>query len=271
MLRLPSAAVVRAPPSAQSCGDSYPIDWDSDEDDEPVPNVVVHRVVRRSSTKVLRKRFYLDHETSARFHDVYEVDERPLGQGGFGSVYRAKLKGEGNVFRAVKKIPRRGTETVVSAKREAAILKRLDHPYVCRLLETFEGDKFMYIVMELAEGQELFDYIHERVRCDDHLDEVAGSEIMRCVFDALSYCHSQGVLHRDLKPENIMVRSSPRPSNNSSLYNEASSTTISSTSSTYHPIIIPAEDPGLEVKLIDFGLATITKPKRSGSGGTPTK
>jgi serine/threonine protein kinase len=61
----------------------------------------------------------------------------------------------------------------------------------------------MYIVMELMQGGELFDYIIDEGR----LTEQDASSITRQVSEALAYCHSRGVVHRDLKPENLLLAS----------------------------------------------------------------
>lgn len=247
MLRLPSAALARNLPSI---GD-FPVSpciSEADEiwDDPPSPSSpsVIQPLTSReksSTTKVLRSRFCLTHESSAQLHDVYEVEDRPLGTGGFGAVHRARFRsgGEAAVVRAVKKLPKLDSSKLAAARKEAAILKRLDHPHLCRLLETYEGRSSVYLVMELAEGQELFFYIHERMKMNLPLDERDGAEIMGCVFEALNYCHGQGVLHRDLKPENIMVRSG-------------------------------SSESSPEVKIIDFGLATFSRreEKRQNAGSS---
>lgn len=247
MLRLPSAALARNKPSI---GD-FPVspcvsEADDFLEDPPSPSSPSSPSItplagrqRSRSTKVLRSRFCLTHESSAQLHDIYEVEDRPLGTGGFGAVHRARFRSGGDVIRAVKKLPKLDASKLAAARKEAAILKRLDHPHLCRLLETYEGRSSVYLVMELAEGQELFFYIHERIKMNLPLDERDGAEIMGCVFEALNYCHGQGVLHRDLKPENIMVRSG---------------------SSENSP----------EVKIIDFGLATFSRreEKRPNAGSS---
>ena len=44
---------------------------------------------------------------------------------------------------------------------EIEILKNLDHPNICKMFESFEDDRNVYIIMELCEGGELFDKIIE--------------------------------------------------------------------------------------------------------------
>lgn len=41
-------------------------------------------------------------------------------------------------------------------------MKELDHPHVIKLFDVFEDARFVYLVMELCEGGELFDKIIEK-------------------------------------------------------------------------------------------------------------
>jgi len=195
------------------------------------------KILLGSARPVMRKRMFLSNE-GQKLSDVYEVEEEVMGQGGFGTVYKARLREAPAVVRAVKKVWKRNLKAVDFVRREIAILRRLDHPAICRLLETFEDDKAIYLVMELIDGRELFDEIVEQ--SPDKLDERQASNIMRQVFTALQYCHARAVMHRDLKPDNIMV--SARGSSQS------------------------------EVKIIDFGLAVMSsRPlKRSISSAVGT-
>lgn len=51
-------------------------------------------------------------------------------------------------------------------KQEVAILQRIRHPNIVRYMEVFEGDVYVYVVLEYAGGGELFEYTvsHTRVR-----------------------------------------------------------------------------------------------------------
>lgn len=49
------------------------------------------------------------------------------------------------------------------------MLKSLDHPNIVKYIETFENDDFLYIVTELCEGGELYDYIHDKVSKEGNL------------------------------------------------------------------------------------------------------
>lgn len=58
-----------------------------------------------------------------------------------------------------------------------------------------------YIVLELASGGELFDFIALGGRFDEPTARLYSTQL----FTALNYMHSAGVCHRDLKPENLML------------------------------------------------------------------
>ena len=62
-------------------------------------------------------------------------------------------------------------------------------------------DEILYLVMEMMNGGELFDYIIAK----NTLTEREASGIIRQVASAIDYCHKKNVLHRDLKPENLLL------------------------------------------------------------------
>jgi len=247
MLLLPSAALRRSP-------------LPEPEPDEPItspaaaPPAMVERgastesgacgsgsrgsPLKRRPSLVRRSKFFMEHESGAMLDNVYEVEPKPLGEGGFGTVWRAHMRGADKVVRAVKAVRKKSAATDVMVQEEVSILRSLDHPYICRVFETFDGPKFTYLVMELVDGQELFDYI-QQASVANLLSEDFAARIMWQVFSALQYCHGLSVVHRDLKPENIMVQ---RVSAHGSVAQ-------------------------LEIKLIDFGLAACwTRASRPASG-----
>mmetsp|Transcript_133923 Transcript_133923/g.244273 ORF Transcript_133923/g.244273 Transcript_133923/m.244273 type:complete len:565 (+) Transcript_133923:56-1750(+) len=158
---------------------------------------------KSESVTVDRRSFVLEHSGSRDLRDVYDMENtRELGVGGFGTVHRVSLKGATSVLRAVKSVKKASLKAESCVRREIAILRCLDHPCICRLLETFEDHRHIYLVLELIDGRELFDEIVER----GSLDENRSALIMQQVLSGLQYCHDKNVVHRDLKPENIMVQ-----------------------------------------------------------------
>eukprot|EP00928_Gymnodinium_smaydae_P032618 TRINITY_DN23573_c0_g1_i1.p1 TRINITY_DN23573_c0_g1~~TRINITY_DN23573_c0_g1_i1.p1 ORF type:complete len:574 (+),score=92.20 TRINITY_DN23573_c0_g1_i1:94-1722(+) len=193
--------------------------------------IIARRTVRR-------KNMILDHADGARqLHDVYDIEEHPLGEGCFGTVFRARLRSDPEIVRAVKVVQKINLRAEKVVRKEVKVLRHLDHPRICRLFETFEDDWSIYLVLEFIEGRELFDELIER----DRLDERTTALVMQQILGALAYCHERNILHRDLKPENIMVVA---PTGNTGV-----------------------DDP-LQMKLIDFGLAEITVSHRGARAGS---
>lgn len=71
-----------------------------------------------------------------------------------------------------------------------------------KVLEFSESTKStIFLVMELANGGELFD----QIKIDHGTDEDVAKFFFLQVLEGVRHCHSQGVCHRDLKPENLLL------------------------------------------------------------------
>lgn len=82
-----------------------------------------------------------------------------------------------------------------------AIVQRLDHPGIIKLIDVIEDESAFYIVLEYCGGGELFDFIISRQRVEEPL----AKRFFKQIVLAVGYCHSQNVIHRDLKPENLLL------------------------------------------------------------------
>ena len=69
------------------------------------------------------------------------------------------------------------------------------------LFIVFENKEKMVLVMEIAAGGELYDYLSER-KC---LEENEARRVFRQISTAVYYCHKNNICHRDLKLENILL------------------------------------------------------------------
>ncbi len=135
--------------------------------------------------------------------DKYRLDER-LGEGGMGAVYRAThLLIDRPV--AVKVLHPRFVEDEAAQqrfRREARAAGRLQHPNAVAVTDFGStGDGFVYIVMELLEGEDL----RELLTRESPLDFGRATGLMAQTAAAVAAAHEAGVIHRDLKPANIFV------------------------------------------------------------------
>jgi serine/threonine protein kinase len=85
--------------------------------------------------------------------------------------------------------------------KEVAVMKKLHHEYICRLLHHEEKDHNHFLFLELATGGELF----TRVINSGNLTEDEAGKYFGQLMSAVSFMHSQGIVHRDLKLENVLL------------------------------------------------------------------
>ncbi|KAG8442037.1 hypothetical protein GDO86_010999 [Hymenochirus boettgeri] len=130
----------------------------------------------------------------------------PLGSGGFGSVYRAKYKGETVALKVVKRCTKNRLASRQSfwAELNAA---RLQHQHVVRVLAasaSCPGDQGSpgTIIMEYTGTGTL----HRRIYgCSSPLGTDTCLRYALHVVDGLSFLHRGGVVHLDLKPANVLL------------------------------------------------------------------
>lgn len=136
--------------------------------------------------------------------------EEPIGEGGMGTVYRARrADGEYEATAAIKLV-RGGVPSPTLNERvrsERQILAGLSHPGVAQLLDggTTE-DGTPYLVLEHVDGLPITECCDER-----GLDVDARLRLFLKVCDAVTYAHGALVAHRDLKPSNILVTAEGEP------------------------------------------------------------
>lgn len=134
--------------------------------------------------------------------DFYEIKET-LGKGKFGLVKSAIHKKTRKTV-AVKVMSKKSmsVQDVELQRREIEILKMCQHPHIIRLLDIFENQDYIYIIMEQLNGGDLFTYLEKR---QFTVTEQRAKQLSHQIATALYYLHSYGVAHRDLKPENILM------------------------------------------------------------------
>ena len=107
---------------------------------------------------------------------------------------------------AIKVICKRttGTTGASSILNQVRILQSVNHPCVINLEDVIESSDYLFIVLELAEGGELFDKIIEKTKLNESEAQLHFYQIA----PAIKYLHAMKICHRDFKTENVFLCSS---------------------------------------------------------------
>ncbi|XP_053186588.1 myosin light chain kinase 3 [Scomber japonicus] len=146
-----------------------------------------------------------------------------LGGGRFGQVHKC-IENSSGLTLAAKVIKARSQKDKDVVKNEIQVMNNLDHANLIQLYAAYESRNDIILVLEYVGGGELFDRIIDENYTLMELDAVL---FIRQICDGLQHMHKMYILHLDLKPENILCVN--RVTN--------------------------------KIKIIDFGLARIYKPR----------
>ncbi|KAL7978860.1 hypothetical protein Chor_013349 [Crotalus horridus] len=122
-----------------------------------------------------------------------------IGRGSFSRVVRVEHKATKQPY-AIKLIETKYREGREVCESELCVLRRVRHTNIIQLIEVFETQERVYMVMELATGGELFD----RIIAKGSFTERDATRVLQMVLDGVKYLHTLGITHRDLKPENLL-------------------------------------------------------------------
>ena len=82
-----------------------------------------------------------------------------------------------------------------------AILQKVSHANIIRVLQIIETELKCFFVLEIAENGDLLDYINTR----RYLPEPEARFVFDQMSQAIAFCHDRDIVHRDLKCENVML------------------------------------------------------------------
>jgi hypothetical protein len=90
------------------------------------------------------------------------------------------------------------------AQRERAVMSKLDHPFVCKLVNTFQDEACIYMLLQFVQGGELLNLI-QGTDAYGGLPESAAKFFAAGILEGLTHMHQRQIVYRDLKPENVLL------------------------------------------------------------------
>ena len=184
---------------------------------------------------------------------LYDV-KGELGAGACGVVFGGASKQDGTKV-AIKVVAVKGTAASSKyrtkmrrqleafeaelLKREVEVLKFMNHPNACQLLNSFDDPAAgrLWLVLEMCSGGDLERAIDAR----GALREEEGRNILHQLCSVCSFMHQSGIVHRDIKPANVMI-------------------VDGSPSRTLEPGALEAP---ARIKLVDFGVGRVLAPAKA--------
>jgi len=132
----------------------------------------------------------------------YEITDM-LGQGGMGTVYKARdlIVGRWVAVKILAPFLARDEEYVKRFFIEARNLQKLHHPNIVAAYDAGLAGEHKFFIMEFVDGPSLEHVLEKRGKLKEH----TALEILRQVAQALDYAWHRKIIHRDVKPQNIML------------------------------------------------------------------
>lgn len=87
--------------------------------------------------------------------------------------------------------------------QEKNLMQQLHHPFLINLVQTYQDQQYVYMLLGLVQGGELFSLLHQTSY--DGISEKDAKFYAAGVIEGLSHMHRRHILYRDLKPENVLI------------------------------------------------------------------
>ena len=153
-----------------------------------------------------------------------------IGNGTYGTVYRAKNKKNG-LYVSIKEIIKdRFDEPKEILKREVDIMKKMENENSINFKEYIESNDYYYIVMDYCEYN-LETFLKQKREKPFSINEV--KEVLNQLNNTFKLMIKEKIIHRDLKPSNILISLDKLDKNIIKLFDYGSSKIMTNQSMTF--------------------------------------
>lgn len=137
--------------------------------------------------------------------DFLRESEKPIGRGAFGEVWKVIHHTTKKEY-CIKILDKRDIsdqKLVSQLNREIEIMYKINHPHSVKLVNHFEDDEKIYMIMNYAPNGTVFSALKKNIK----LDEKTACQYFRETLLIIKYLHSftPKIVHRDIKPENLLL------------------------------------------------------------------
>ena len=135
-------------------------------------------------------------------NDFELIGNKPIGNGAFGKVWKVIHINTKKEY-CIKILNKRDIieqKLIKQLNKELSIMYEINHPHSIKLVNHFEDDKKIYMIMEYANNGNLFSYMKK-----NKLNNETIIQFLRETISIVKYLHSLNIIHRDIKPENLLL------------------------------------------------------------------
>ena len=138
------------------------------------------------------------------FGDGAYINMTMIGRGAYGVVYKATKVDTGSAV-AIKRTrlddPQETDGIPMSALREIAVLKVVEHPNIVRLLDVTTSPRDISLVFEFSE----MDLKRYMLDVGGAMDPKIIKSLSEQLMKGIECCHRNAIIHRDVKPQNLLI------------------------------------------------------------------
>ena len=168
--------------------------------DEPNLNNIKKRLFILSPT------VELGFERECNIYDFNIKGKNPIGKGGYGEVWKV-IHENSNKEYCIKILNKKEIfeeKLINQINKEISIMYNINHPYSIKLVNHFEDNEKLYLIMELASNGNLYTLIETSNR-GKSLDFTLLKKLIIQTIEIIKYLHSKNIIYRDIKPENLLL------------------------------------------------------------------